>query len=129
MNNKKIIFQVTKTYMKKNRKRTMVTFLGIFVMVILMTAVFIGKDTVMGYMKNAVIANKGSWHYQVYDIDKEQAEQIKARDFVDKFEISKPLGYTEFPESGNPKVTPYLEIKEYSKNLFVLMNIKVKEGR
>ena len=129
MNNKKIIFQVTKTYMIRNLKRTLVTFLGILVMVILMTAVFIGKDTVMGYMKNAAEAYKGSWHYQVYDIGKEQAEQIKALDFIDKFEISKPLGYTEFPESGNPEVTPYLEVKEYSENLFELMNIKVKEGR
>ena len=129
MNNNKIIFQVTKTYMLKNRKRTLVTFLGILVMVILMTAVFIGKDTILGYMQNAVVAEKGSWHYQVYDIGKEQAEQIKALDFVDKFEISKPLGYTEFPKSGNPEVTPYLEVKEYSKNLFELMNIKVKEGR
>lgn len=129
MNNKKIIFQVTKTYMLKNRKRTLVTFLGILIMVILMTAVFIGKDTILGYMQNAVVAEKGSWHYQVYDIGKEQAEQIKALDFVDKFEISKPLGYTEFPKSGNPEVTPYLEVKEYSENLFELMNIKVKEGR
>ena len=129
MNNKKIIFQVTKTYMLKNRKRTFVTFLGILVMVILMTAVFIGKDTVMGYMKNAAVAYKGNWHYQVYDIGGEQAEQIKALDFVDKFEVSKPLGYTEFPESGNPDVTPYLEVKEYSENLFELMNIKVREGR
>ena len=60
MNNKKIIFQVTRTYMMKNRKRTLVTFLGILVMVILMTAVFIGKDTVMGYMKNVAVAYKGS---------------------------------------------------------------------
>ena len=129
MDNKKIIFQVTRTYMMKNRKRTLVTFLGILVMVILMTAVFIGKDTVMGYMKNVAVAYKGSWHYQVYDIGKEEAEQIKALDFIDKFEVSKPLGYAEFPESGNPDVTPYLEVKEYSENLFELMNIKVKEGR
>lgn len=129
MDNKSIIFQVTKTYMMKNKKRTLVTFLGILVMVILMTAVFIGKDTVLEYIKNAVIVNNGSWHYQVYDIDKEQAEQIKALGFADKFEVSKPLGYTEFPESGNPKVTPFLEVKEYSENLFELMNIKVKEGR
>ena len=38
MNNKKIIFQVTKTYMKKNKRRTLITFTGILVMVILMIA-------------------------------------------------------------------------------------------
>ena len=54
MKNKKIIFQVTKTYMKKNKKRTIITFAGILVMVILMTAVFVGKDTVMDFMRRAV---------------------------------------------------------------------------
>ena len=129
MDNRKIIFQVTRTYMRKNRKRTLVTFLGITVMVILMTAVFIGKDTLLEYVKNAAAADKGVWHYQVYDINREQADQIRALPFVEGFEISKPLGYTEFAASGNPAVTPYLEIKEYSEDLFKWMNITVKEGR
>ena len=129
MDNRKIIFQVTRTYMAKNRKRTLVTFLGILLMVILMTAVFIGKDTLLEYVKNAAAADKGVWHYQVYDISREQADQIRALPFVDGFEISKPLGYTEFAASGNPAVTPYLEIKEYTPELFKWMNITVNEGR
>ena len=47
MNNKKIIFQVTRRYMKRNRRRTAITFLGILLMVILMTCVFVGQDTVV----------------------------------------------------------------------------------
>ncbi len=129
MNNKRIIFQVTKTYMKKNKKRTAITFAGILVMVILMTAVFIGKDTVMEFMKNAVAADQGSWHCQVYDLDKSEVDEIKAISSVDKLEISKPLGYTEFPQSAKPDTTPYLEIKGYSGELFDWMNINVKEGR
>ena len=129
MDNKKIIFQVTKTYMMKNRKRTLITFLGILIMVILMTAVFIGRDTLLDYLKNAVETDSGSWHYQVYDIDKEQAEQIKALSFVERFDVSKPLGYTAFPASGNPETTPFLELKAYSGSLFEQMNIQVKEGR
>lgn len=58
MDNKKIIFQVTKTYMLKNRKRTLVTYLGILVMVILMTAVFVGKDTLLKYMQSAAEADQ-----------------------------------------------------------------------
>ena len=111
MNNKKIIFQVTKTYMKKNKKRTAITFAGILVMVILMTAVFIGKDTVMEFMKKAVEADQGKWHYQVYDIDRDEVEQIKAIDSVDKLEVSRSLGYTEFPQGGNPNDTPFLEYR------------------
>ena len=127
--NKKIIFQVTKAYMLKNRKRTLVTFLGILVMVILMTAVFVGKDTVLKYVQNAVENDKGSWHYQVYDIGKKEAEEIRALKSVDSFEISRSFGYSEFAEGNNPGVTPFLELKGYSKETFKWMNIKLKEGR
>lgn len=128
MKNKKIIFQVTKTYMKKNKKRTIITFAGILVMVVLMTAVFIGKDTVMDFMRRAVEADQGKWHYQVYDVTKEEADEISALDSIDKLEVSRPLGYTDFPQSANIE-TPYLELKGYSGELFDWMNINVIEGR
>ena len=128
MKNKKIIFQVTKTYMKKNKKRTIITFTGILVMVVLMTAVFIGKDTVMDFMRRAVEADQGKWHYQVYDVTKEEADEISALKSIDKLEVSRPLGYTDFPQSANIE-TPYLELKGYSGELFDWMNINVIEGR
>ncbi|MCR5106181.1 MAG: ABC transporter permease [Eubacterium sp.] len=128
MKNKKIIFQVTKTYMKKNKKRTIITFAGILVMVVLMTAVFVGKDTVMDFMRRAVEADQGKWHYQVYDVAKEEADEISALKSIDKLEISRPLGYTDFPQSANIE-TPYLELKGYSGELFDWMNINIIEGR
>ena len=54
MNNKKIVFKVTRAYMKKNRKRTIITFLGIMLMVMMMTAVFVGKDTFMTYLTDII---------------------------------------------------------------------------
>ncbi|MBP5608982.1 MAG: ABC transporter permease [Lachnospiraceae bacterium] len=129
MDNKKIIFQVTKTYMMKNKKRTLITFLGILVTVILMTAVFIGKDTVMKYMENAVAADQGSWHIQVYDVDKTIVDKIKALPCVDKTEVSRPLGYSEFAASGNPGDTPYIELKGYSGEIFNWMNVRLTDGR
>lgn len=129
MNNKKIIFQVTKTYMKKNKRRTVITFAGILVMVILMTAVFIGKDTIMNFMKKAVEADKGKWHVQVYDIGKNAADEIRKLEDVDVMEVSRPLGYSMFSQSGNPDETPMLELKGYSGELFDWMNISLVEGR
>ena len=129
MNNKKIVFKVTGTYMRRNKKRTVITFAGILVMVILMTAVFIGKDTVMDFIRRAVEADQGSWHYQVYDVDGNIVNEIAALDCVDTIGVSRPLGYTEFNKSGNPDNTPFLEIKGYSDKLFDWMNINVKEGR
>ena len=123
-----IVFKVTKAHMKMNRKRTLVTFLGIFIMVVLMTAVFIGKDTVLEFMKKAVAEDNGKWHMQVYNVTGEQAERIAALRSVKTVDVSRSLGYTEFAQSADPG-TPFLEIKAYSGNIFELMNIKLVEGR
>ena len=92
MNNKKIVFQVTWEYMKKNRRRTLITFAGIVVMVMLMTAVFVGRDTVLDFLTNAVAAEKGSWHAQVYELNADQVEQVRALRYVKQVEVSRPLG-------------------------------------
>ncbi|MCQ2483170.1 MAG: ABC transporter permease [Clostridia bacterium] len=129
MSNKQIVFKVTKAHMLKNKKRTLITYFGILVMVMLMTAVFVGKDTVITFMKDAVAADKGKWHVQVYDVNKKQADEICALEEVDKAEISRAIGYTDFAQSGNREVTPFLEIKAYSDDLFDWMNIEITEGR
>ncbi|MBO7336828.1 MAG: ABC transporter permease, partial [Lachnospiraceae bacterium] len=129
MNNKKIIFQVTKTYMKKRPRRTFITFLGIVAMVVMMTAVFVGKDTVLEFMASAVAADKGSWHAQVYDVDKTEAEEIMALPYITDTAVSRSLGFTDFPQTGNKYETPWLELKGYSGYMFDWMNIRVKEGR
>ncbi len=97
-------------------------------MVILMTSVFVGKDTVMDYLQRAVTEEQGSWHYQVYDVSKAEADEIAALASVTQAEVSKPLGYTEFARSANPE-TPFLEIKSYTEDMAEWMNIRVKEGR
>ena len=71
MNNKKIIFQVTRRYMKRNRRRTAITFLGILLMVILMTCVFVGKDTVVNYLQNVAALHTGSWHLTAHGLNAE----------------------------------------------------------
>ena len=129
MNNKKIIFRVTREYMKQNKRRTLITFLGILIMVVLMTAVFVGRDTVLRYMTDIISFDRGSWHAMVYDVDKDQADEIAALPYTDQVYVSRALGYTDFPASGKPEVTPYLELKSYSPEVFSLLNIRMHEGR
>ena len=54
--------------MKRNPGRTAVTFTGIALMVMLMTCVFVGKDTVLRYLEKVASLHSGSWHMTVYDI-------------------------------------------------------------
>ncbi len=128
MNNKRIVFKVTRAYMKKNRKRTVITFLGIMLMVMMMTAVFVGKDTIMTYMTDIISLQKGCWHFQAFDVDSDTMAKLNTISCLDELEVSRDYGYTLFEKSNNP-MTPYLNVKAYSGNIFKWMNINLLEGR
>ena len=114
--------------MKRNPGRTAVTFTGIALMVMLMTCVFVGKDTVLRYLEKVASLHSGSWHMTVYDIHAEDLSVIKEIDEADKIGFIARQGFTDFPASAN-KDRPYLEVKAYSPICFELANIHVTQGR
>ena len=129
MNSKNIIFHVTKKYMKLNRRRTTIAFIGIVFMVILMTCVFAGKRTVMDYLESVAALEKGSWHLAAYDLSHDEAKQFSDMENIDSIGFSKPFGYLDFPQTGNSAEKPFLDVKAYSKESFEMMNIRLTEGR
>ena len=110
MKNKKIIFYVTRQYMRKNKKRTFTTFLGIIFMVMLMTCVFVGKDTAFSYLEQTAALKSGDWHIRAYEVDGKQYEQIKALDYVDETAVSMDMGFSDCAVSKNEE-KPYWKIK------------------
>ena len=125
---KNIVHYVTARYMKQNKKRTFTTFLGIVLMVTLMTCVFVGKDTGMAFMEYAVSLKDGKWHVSFYDTDKKGLEEAKKLPYVKETALSANYGNTEFSFSAS-KSRPYLTVKVYTENCFDWMNIELKEGR
>lgn len=125
---KNIVHYVTARYMKQNKKRTFTTFLGIVLMVTLMTCVFVGKDTGMAFMEYAVSLKDGKWHVSFYDTDEKGLEEAKKLSYVKETALSANYGNTEFPFSAG-KSRPYLTVKAYTENCFDWMNIELKEGR
>lgn len=128
MRKKNIVFYVTKQYMKQNKKRTFTTFLGIVFMVLLMTCVFVGKDTALNYLEKMAEKNNGSWHYCVYDVNAEQYDKIKNMPSIAETAVSEEVGFTEFEQSENEK-RPYLNVKAYTEQCFDWRNIELVSGR
>ncbi|MDE5872563.1 MAG: FtsX-like permease family protein [Lachnospiraceae bacterium] len=123
-----IVHRVTKKYMRINKKRTFTAFIGITFMVLLMTCVFVGKDTAIKYLEDLSSLKQGKWHAVVYDTTKDKREQLEAIDMVDSTFASSNLGMTDFSYSENSE-RPYLNVKAYEKECFDLYNIKLVEGR
>ena len=128
MTDRNIVYKVTRRYMSKNKKRTITTVLGIMLMVMLMTCVFVGKDTAVSYLEELASQEKGHWHISVYDITSEEYNAITKLDFVEETAISADLGCAEFAASANSE-RPFIAIKAYQKNGFDMMNIRAVEGR
>ena len=129
MSTKNIVFHVTKQYMKRNRRRTAITFIGIVFMVILMTCVFAGKETAMRYLQRVASFDKGSWHLIAYELTPDEAENLAAMNAVTTVGTSVPFGCMDFPQTGEPDIKPYLDVKAYSAETFEMMNITPVEGR
>lgn len=128
MTNRKIIHQVTRRYMAQTPRRTVVSLLGIALMVTLMTCVFVGKDTALGYLTDVSEASYGKWHYAVSGIDRAHLENLRQLPFVRDTALSENQQYTLFPQSGRAD-HPYLNLRRYSDNAFDWMNIQLTQGR
>ncbi len=128
MRGKNIVFYVTRQYMKKNRCRTATTFAGIVLMVLLMTCVFIGRDTGVKYLEALASQKNGRYHASVYDISETEYQEILRLPYVKQTAASAGLGSTVFELSANEE-RPYLNIKGYTKNCYEWMNISLAEGR
>jgi len=114
--------------MKKNKRRTFTTFLGIVFMVMLMTCVFVGKDTAVSYLEDMAATDGGKWHAIVYNADREAYEKIQDLKPVKATSLSVDYGCAEFLQSANPD-RPFLQVKAYGTQCFDWMNITLTEGR
>lgn len=84
-----VVFYVTRQYMKKNRKRTLTAFFGIFFMVMLMTCVFVGKETAFDFLERMAVLDRGKWHVAMYDLKPEEAEKVRGISWVKETARSK----------------------------------------
>ncbi len=123
-----IVHNVTRKYMMFHKKRTFTTYAGIVFMVLLMTCVFVGKDTAVAFLKEAASVREGKWHYAVYEADGSKKEQIKNLGYIKEMDESAALGMTKFHQTAN-ELRPYLNVKAYGKRCFDWYRIKLTQGR
>ncbi len=119
---------VTRQYMKQNRRRTLTAYFGIVCMVLLLTCVFIGKDTCIQYLEELGTLKLGRWHACVYDVTQEEEQDIQELPYIKQTAVSVDCGMALFPASASADC-PYLHVKSYETDCFAWMNIKLKEGR
>jgi putative ABC transport system permease protein len=123
-----IINKLTLRHLKENKRRTLVTIIGVIISVAMVTAVATLGISFLDLLKRQSIVNDGLWHVQYHDVNKKQLVAIEKDDATKEVAIGNNLGYALLPDSEN-EYKPYIFIKEYNKQGFENFPINIKEGR
>ncbi|MGN7300449.1 FtsX-like permease family protein [Ferdinandcohnia sp. SAFN-114] len=123
-----IINKLTIRHLKENKRRTLVTIIGVIISVAMITAVATLGVSFLNLMIRDNIADNGEWHVKYNDVNVEQIKAIEKDSQTKKLVLSNDLGYAKLEGSKN-KSKPYLFIKEYNTAGFQQFPIELAEGR
>lgn len=123
-----IINTLTLRSLKLNRKRTIVTIIGI----ILSTAMICGTITLSASFQDLfvqrAIKTDGNFHATFCDVNLDQTKYITDNPYTKKAVLSRNLGYALFEQSTSEN-KPYFFVKEYDAAAFRQMPVQLTAGR
>ena len=122
-----IINKVTLRHLKENKRRSLVTIIGVIISVAMITAVATLGVSFLDLMIRQNITTNGEWHVQYKDVTSDQIEAIE-KDSETKTLILSSDGYAALEESNN-EYKPYLYFKNYNEIGMENFPIEVIEGR
>ncbi|MEH7124653.1 FtsX-like permease family protein [Bacillus sp. JJ1773] len=123
-----IVNKLTIRHLKQNKRRTLVTIIGVIISVAMIMAVTTLGISFLELMKRQTIANEGEWHVLYKDVNKEQLEAIKSDEDSKKVILTRDLGYAYLAGSQNEN-KPYLFIKAYNSEGLQNFPIELSRGK
>lgn len=123
-----LLNRLTLKNLRLNKKRTLVTIIGI----ILSTALITGVATLVSSFRSTIIEyekqDSGDYHYVFYNVPADDLKYIKNNRNVEDVYLNEDLGYSLLDGSKNEDKL-YLYLKAYSKGSIEKLGIELKEGR
>ena len=120
-----ILKRLTTNYLKKNKKRTLVTIIGIILYGAMITAVATLAVSFQGFLLDVEISQDGAWEAIFKDVDTNDIEKIENDNRFSKTMLMTPVGMAKNTYSDDQ----FLYIKAYDKNALENMKIRLIEGR
>ena len=121
----KILNNLTIKHLKANKKRTIVTIIGIILSTALMVGIGLLFSTVRDNSVKMIIENNGS-HHAAIEVEKSKLDFISKNDNVSKYKYKSSLGYSLYDGITN-EYKPYINVLTASKEY--LEDLKLIEGR
>ena len=114
--------------LKLNKKRTIVTIIGIMLSVALVTAVATIYSSLIKSLIDFETYQKGNFHAAFFDVPINEIETIKNNRCVEKVHLTSNIGYAKLEGSKN-EYKPYIYIKGFTKDSIKELSAKLVEGR
>ncbi|WP_054027621.1 FtsX-like permease family protein [Bacillus sp. FJAT-28004] len=123
-----IVNKLTIRHLKQNKRRTLVTMIGVIISVAMVAAVATLGVSFLDLMKKQSIADDGEWHVLYKAVNKDQLKAIQKDEETKSVVITRDRGYAPLAGAQNAN-KPYLFIKEYNDQGFKQFPIELREGR
>ncbi|BBH19229.1 ABC transporter permease [Paenibacillus baekrokdamisoli] len=123
-----IVNTLTIRHLKQNKRRTLVTIIGVIISVAMVTAVATLVFSFSDLLIKQAIADTGEWHVQYQDVSKEQLAAIQGDDATKTVAMARDLGFAPLEGGQNPN-KPYLFIKAYDAQGFAQFQVELSKGR
>lgn len=123
-----IVNKVTLQNMKQNRKKTLVTLIGIILSVALITAISTFAESFLDMLRRQEIASEGEWHVLFEDYPKDRLEELRADEMTKELLLSASLGCARLEDGANPD-KPYLSVRAYNDEAMEEYPLNLLEGR
>ena len=111
-----------------NKKRTLVTIIGIILSVALITAVAAMYFSAINSLIKFEIRQKGNYHIEFLDVSAKKVESFEDNKDIEKIYITQDIGYSVLENSKND-YKPYAFVKSFSKDALENLAINLTEGR
>jgi putative ABC transport system permease protein len=123
-----IINKLTLRSLKENKKRTLVTIIGVIISVSMIMAVSTLGVSFLDIMKRQSIADNGEWHVQYSNVNAGQIDAITGDGATEKLILSSNGGYAKL-EGAKVDERPYLFLKKYNEEGLKEFPIELVEGK
>ena len=122
-----LLNKLTLKNLKLNKKRTIVTIIGIILSVSLLTAVASLYESSVNSLINYEKAEKGNFHVAYYDVPIEELSIIRNNREIEDMYLTKDIGYAQINSKNDSKT--YAFVKAFTKKSMDNLSVKLVSGR
>ena len=123
-----LLKKLTVKNLKLNKKRTIVTIIGIMLSVALITAVVTMYSSMISSLIKFETYEKGDFHAAFYNVPMDKVKELQNNRKIKEVFLTQNIGYAKLENCKN-EYKPYAFVKAFTKKSIVNLSVKLVEGR